>query len=236
MGRIPRWRLGQGVYHVLNRGINNVWIFSADEERDYFIELLVKVGASCKINVYHWVVMNNHFHLALEVMDVSELSYYVGKVSSLYSQYWHGKHGCGRGPIWQGRFKSIPVQKDGYLMRLGRYIERNPVVTGIKGVILPSDYKWSSAAAYVLGTSDPLVNVESHPYWALLGEDEKLRRKHYKKLLMEKDDEASELFAGRYVAVGGENFVSNIKLVRGRPSIRNKGRRLSNSNNLCVIA
>ncbi len=80
-----------------------------------------------------YAIMSNHFHLAIEALTTRELSAYVGSVCSLYSRYWHRHNGGGRGTIWQGRYKSIPVQMEGYMARLGRYIERNPVVAGIEG-------------------------------------------------------------------------------------------------------
>ncbi|HBC87423.1 MAG TPA: hypothetical protein DCZ94_10750 [Lentisphaeria bacterium] len=224
MGRVPRWRMGRGVYHVLNRGLNNSWIFETVEDRNYFVGLLSRIKKGCRINIYHWAVMSNHFHLAAEVMETDELSYYIGKVSSLYSQYWHKRHGGGRGPIWQGRYRSIAVQKQDYLMRLGRYIERNPLASNVEGIDAPEEYKWSSAAAYVSGAEDPLVEIELHPYWKSFAPDEKYRRTFYRDYLVEKDSEACELFGGGRSSVGDRKFVANLKVVSDRQSFRNDGK------------
>ena len=97
MGRVPRWRLGHGVYHIINRGINNTWILETEDDRNTFLELLVKQKTGKKISIYHWAIMSNHFHLAAESLNVKELSNYLSKVSSLYSRYWHRRHGTGRG-------------------------------------------------------------------------------------------------------------------------------------------
>ncbi len=72
MGRVPRWRLGDGIYHVLNRGLNNSWILSQEQDRDYFTKLLDVQRRNFKLNVYHYVVMSNHFHIAVEVLDMKE--------------------------------------------------------------------------------------------------------------------------------------------------------------------
>jgi putative transposase len=216
--------MGRGVYHVLNRGLNNSWILETAEDRDYFTSLLARIKGGCRINIYHWVVMSNHFHLAAEVMEINDLSYYIGKVSSLYSQYWHKKHGGGRGPIWQGRYRSIAVQKQDYLMRLGRYIERNPLASGVEGVNTPENYEWSSAGAYISGKEDPLVEIDLHPYWNSFGTDQSSRRDFYRNYLGIKDDEACGLFGGSNKIVGDEKFSSNIKILSDRQSFRNKGK------------
>ena len=224
MGRVPRWRMGRGVYHVLNRGLNNSWILGTAEDRSYFVSLFAKIKEGCRINIYHWAVMSNHFHLAAEVMETEELSYYVGKVCSLYSQYWHKRHGGGRGPIWQGIYRSIAVQKQDYLLRLGRYIERNPVASNVEGVNAPEEYKWSSAAAYVSGAEDPLIEIGLHPYWESFGTDEESRKTFYRDYLRERDNEACELFGGKRSSVGDRKFVTNLKVSFDRQSFRNSGK------------
>ncbi len=65
--------------------------------------------------------------------------------------------------MWQGRFRSVTVQKEGYLGRLGRYIERNPVRAGIADT--PWGYGFSSAAFYVgRRKDDPFVVLSDHPF------------------------------------------------------------------------
>ena len=141
--------------------------------------------------------MSNHFHLAIEALKTRELSAYIGTVRSLYSRYWHRNNGGGRGTIWQGRYKSIPVQKEGYMVRLGRYIERNPVAAGIDGVKYPWDYNWSSAKTYVEGTEDPLVTVGHHPSWNHLGRDDEERREAYAAYVRLKDAEDASCSVAR---------------------------------------
>lgn len=65
--------------------------------------------------------MSNHFHLAVESLKINELSSYVGKICELYSRHFHKRRG-GCGTLWQGRYKSTVVQKEGYLIRLGRFL------------------------------------------------------------------------------------------------------------------
>jgi len=225
MGRISRRRLGGGVFHVLNRGINKSWIMNDSEDRDFFLELLANEKRKFKMNVYHWCVMSNHFHLAVEALKVSDLSSYVGKVCELYSRHFHKRHG-GCGTVWQGRFKSCVVQKEGYLLRLGRYIERNPVRAEIEK--LPWDYAWSSARAYVKGSVDVLVEPEMHPVWNQLGDSERRRRVKYSQILGDANEAISDesMFIDvRNRVVGDESFSRSLRSSLGRLISRKPGRR-----------
>ncbi len=61
MGRIFRTRLGRGCYHVMNRALDGRFIFSESEDRRRFVDLLLKFSEPLKLNIYHWIVMSNHF-------------------------------------------------------------------------------------------------------------------------------------------------------------------------------
>ncbi len=223
MGRIPRSRLGKGVYHVINRGINQAWILDSDEEKKVFLELLTKHKLRYKINIYNWVLMSNHFHLAVEAKNIREVSLFIGKVCSLYSQWWHSRKG-GCGTLWQGRFKSVLVQKDGYLLRLGRYIERNPVAAEIKGIEVPWDYSWSSARAYISIDDDQLVCVRKHPYWEQLGSTDTERSLFYRNMISGKEKGDEELFHSHRSIIGDDDFRLNYRSMYGRPNSVRQGR------------
>ena len=227
MGRIPRWRLGKGVYHVFNRGVNSAWILSRPGDRDFFCHLLSEQKKHFNMEIYHYAVMSSHFHLALEALDTLTLSAYVGRVSALYSRHCHKENGGGNGSVWQGRFKSIVVQKELYLNRLGRYIERNPVAAGVEGVASPADYKWSSAGAYVSDRIDSIVAVDRHPYRKNWGDSEMECRKNYLAYINNGDDDGEKAIftssAGAWL--GDENFRQNLEIVSGRLSSRKRGRR-----------
>ena len=227
MGRVPRWRMGKGVYHVFNRGINSAWIFNDAEERDYFYQLLSGQKKLFQIEIYHYAVMSNHFHLAIETLDTKTLSAYIGKVSSLYSRYWHRTKKAGNGTVWQGRFKSIIVQKELYLNRLGRYIERNPVTAEIAGISEPADYQWSSAGAYVSAKKDELISPGRHPYRLNWGNSEEECRRNYQAYIdSDEDDESKAIFTQEAGCLGDEVFKSGLKLVAGRLTSRKRGRPL----------
>ncbi len=226
MARIPRRRLGPGVFHVINRAIDRRWIFSDDDDKQTFLDELTVQAKSSQFTVYHWVIMSNHFHLALEALTVADLSRYLGKVSERYSKYYHQKYG-GNGTLWQGRYLSKTVQKQGYLLSLGRYIERNPVRAGIKEVVYPWDYQWSSARSYARNRDDTLVRISDHPYWLSLAETDGKRKATYRRLLMAEQEAAADeaVFRRRDAVIGDKDFMSSIKSVAGRLIARKAGKR-----------
>jgi REP element-mobilizing transposase RayT len=156
MGRLARRRLGRGVYHVYNRAHGGAWVLAEPELKRQFLDRLVRFLPRQEVQVYHWAIMGNHFHLAAEALTTRALSGWLQRVCRSYSRWYHRERG-GYGYLWQGRYRSVLVEKDGYLPRLGRYIERNPVRVGVTGVVKAWAYEWSSARHYAQGAADPLV-------------------------------------------------------------------------------
>jgi putative transposase len=167
--------------------------------------------------------MSNHFHLAAEVLKIEDLSGYVGRATRLYSRYFHQRY-QGSGPLWERRFKSVLVQKEGYLNRLGRYIERNPV----RGEMAEHawEYGFSSAHAYVTGHDGTLVRLADHPFYALMGETAAARAATYRDYLLTDRDRAEDeaLFHGEGVVVGDDYFRAQAYVRGGRVTARRVGR------------
>lgn len=229
MGRLARRQLGDGIYHVYNRSANNVWILDTPESRDHFLKLLADYGQKYRLNIYHYCLMSNHFHLAIEggIKDISSL---ISGVCSRYSRHWHGAARNGYGPIWQGRYKSVIVQKANYLSRLGRYIELNPVRAGIVAGEQITEYRWSSAHCYLTGIADALVDPARHPLFAEAGVYGEQERKLYADYLQVPYQEDIVLFRSKASRIGDENFLSKLVSIGGRIKLR-PGRSSKNENN-----
>ena len=223
MGRIPRWRLGHGVYHVINRSLDRKWTLQDDADKHRFMELLIRQRAKYDINVYNWAIMSNHFHLAIEVLRPEDMSAYVGKVCELYTRY-HNKKYDGCGPLWQGRFKSILVQKNSYMSKLGRYIELNPVRAEMVGKAW--DYPWSSARHYVGLDGDPLTDGDRNWFYESLGATAEARSERYQQYLTIENEAQKDaaLFRSGDRIVGDEQFAANWALLAGRATARKTGR------------
>ncbi len=224
MGRLQRKRLRRGIYHVYNRSANNQWVLGDDLLKRRFLNLLIHFAKTYEVNVYHFSIMNNHFHLAIEG-DIAEISRYVGSLCGRFSRYYHEKTETGYGPIWQGRFKSIFVQKEGYLGRLGRYIELNPVRANMISHSDLIEYPWTSARYYLLGLSDDLIRPIDHPFHKQQDEYSVHNQKAHAEFLRIPHDEDLLLFRSDSKQIGDPRFLASIiegiggrlKLSAGRP-------------------
>jgi putative transposase len=139
--RVPR-QLQQGYcYHVLNRGNARATLYFDRADYLAFVELLAGMRAAYDIRLLAYSLMPNHFHLALQVGASGRLSDAMHWVQTSYAARFRTRYRS-TGHIFQGRFKSFPVQKDDHLLTVVRYIERNPVRS--KLVVRAVDWRWSS--------------------------------------------------------------------------------------------
>jgi REP element-mobilizing transposase RayT len=145
MPSTPRRESTTGIHHVMNRGVDHGIVFFDDEDR---IELGRRLGAihrDHEVSTLAYCLMDNHFHLLVRAPP-GRLSPAMQHLESVYTR--HTNERIGRdGPMFRGRFRSIPVETDPYLMWVTRYIHRNPLV--IPGVRRPATYRWSSYRAYL---------------------------------------------------------------------------------------
>ena len=87
--------------------------------------------------------MPNHWHLVVRPQADGGLSRYVGWLTLTHTQRWHAHYQTvGAGHVYQGRFKSFPIQEDEHLWTVGRYVERNALRAGL--VRRAEDWRWCS--------------------------------------------------------------------------------------------
>jgi putative transposase len=151
MARPLRIEYPGAVYHVTSRGNAGQAIFRDDEDRKTFLSTLDSVALRQGWLCHAYCLMNNHYHLLLET-PAPTLSAGMRQLNGLYTQRFNRRHGQ-KGHVLQGRFKSILVDRDPYLLELVRYVVLNPVRAG--AVKHPGDWEWSSYRASVGETSPP---------------------------------------------------------------------------------
>src|SRR6266571_135456 len=88
-------------------------------------------------------LMPNHFHLVLWPREDGQLSAYMAWLLTAHVRRYH-QHYHSSGHVWQGRFKSFPIEEDDHLLTVLRYIERNPLRAGLVG--RSEDWRWSSGS------------------------------------------------------------------------------------------
>ena len=206
----------------MNRALDRKFIFERADEKLLFLDLLVAGHRHYEATIYHWVIMSNHFHLAVEVRKTEDLSGWLANATRQYSRRYHKARG-GCGPLWQGRYQSILVEKDGYLGKLGRYIERNPVRVGM--VEAAGDYDFSSAQAYLSDQADALTRPKDSMFYQSMGACSEDRIKTYQQYLRTPQQRAEDeaLFRSRAAIIGDDAFVAGVRRSHGRLSVRSAG-------------
>ena len=195
--------------HVVQRGNNRLPCFFRDHDRHRYLDLLGELldDFGCKLHAY--VLMTNHVHLLLTPSRPRTVSALMQNVGSRYARFVNLSTGR-TGTLWEGRFKSFPVDGAHYALACTRYIELNPVRAGM--VAHPGSYRWSSIHFNAFGRADPLVTT--HPALDELAVEPALRRARYRELIAagQAQDELDAIrqCAAKQKAWGAEAFIATL--------------------------
>ena len=143
MPRTARLAPGGMVFHVLNRGVGQMQIFERENDYDAFRRVVDETLrlAPTRICAYCW--MPNHWHFVLWPQHDGDLSRFMQRMANMHTQRWQRAKGCvGHGHLYQGRFKSFPVESDDHFYAVVRYVERNALRAGL--VERAEDWPWGS--------------------------------------------------------------------------------------------
>jgi len=145
MAKIPRQSPGGYIYHVLNRANAGIQLFRRPEDYIAFEAILAEGLARIPMRLIAYCVMPNHWHPLLQPQSDGDLSRFMHWATMTHTQRWKVIHqSAGTGHLYQGRFKSFPVQGQYYYLTVLRYIEGNPLRAGL--VRSSREWLWSSMA------------------------------------------------------------------------------------------
>jgi len=161
MARRPRRSSGQAYFHVVNRSIRREPLFLKPNDYRAFLKVLNEGLAKHPVRLLSYCVLFNHWHLVVGPVDPPSLSRLMHWVTFTHATRWHRhRSSVGQGPVYQGRFKSIPIAAADSLLRACRYVERNALRAGL--VRRAQDWPWCSLAARLL--PQPPVPLVSTPF------------------------------------------------------------------------
>ena len=206
MARPWRIEFEGALYHVLSRGNGREDIYYDDQDRHQFLKTVGEMSERFEIDVYAYALMGNHYHLLLKT-NRSNLSKSMQWLGLTYTRRFNLKHSRA-GHLFQGRFKSIIVQNDAYLMRLSCYIHRNPLRAGI--VKRLADYRWSSYRSYGYGRKSPEWLNTGMIFSRFKGAD---KYKAYREKMQEYAKEEKKLWEDlrHGMIIGSKKFVDKIR-------------------------
>jgi putative transposase len=131
------------VYHVLNRAVGRATLFEKAGDYAAFEKILLQAHERFHTRLLAYAVLPNHWHLVVWPEQTGELTRYLQWLTVTHVRRWHAHHHTvGTGPIYQGRFKSFPIQKDEHFLTVCRYVERNPLRANL--VSRSEEWRWSS--------------------------------------------------------------------------------------------
>jgi len=114
MPLIPRGSNAGHAYHVLNRGNGGATVFHKDSDYAAFLDLLGAAKTRHPLKIFGFCLMPNHFHLVVAPTSIDGLSPFMQWWMTSHARRYHW-HYRSHGHVWQGRFKSFPIQQDGIL-------------------------------------------------------------------------------------------------------------------------
>lgn len=143
MPRPKRADEANGIYHALNRGNARNAIFEKPEDYDAFERILGEGVQRYACQILSYQLMPNHWHFVLQPLEDGAMSNFLRWVTLTHTQRYHAHSGTsGEGRVYQGRFKSFPIQDDDHFLVVSRYVERNALRASL--VNRAVDWKWGS--------------------------------------------------------------------------------------------
>ena len=149
MPRTARMSQGGICYHVINRANGGAEVFRRDRDFDAFIDMMGEASERVPMRLLAYCLMPNHFHFVAWPKEDGDLSHWMRWLTTTHVRRRHAIDKTS-GHVWQGRYKSFPIELDDHLLTVLRYVERNPVRAEL--VTRSADWNWSSARTRKTGS------------------------------------------------------------------------------------
>lgn len=202
MARPKRIDIPFCLFHVFSRTNSGDRAFLDQKDHGRFLEYLEKYATLFTFRVHAWCMMPTHFHILLESTNRPAISELMRRLLTAYTVYFNRRHGR-HGHLFQGRFKSLVVDKANYLLALSWYIHRNPDTAIPK--VNPETYAGSSLRYYINGGGPSFLYTTEILSWF------KGDRARYAEFMRKGLDEDTKPTILQQRFIGGEAFVERLK-------------------------
>jgi REP element-mobilizing transposase RayT len=193
----------------MNRGRRAEKIFLDQKDYKVFLDLLEETVDIWNIKVAAYCLISNHYHILLQTPEVN-ISRSMRHLNGVYTQRFNRRHKHD-GPLFRGRYKSIVVGADSYLLQLVRYIHKNPVKAGLAEK--SEQYSWSSHKGY-LSVARKWDWLYKEFVFSLLTTKKQNWVGQYKKFMSMEDEQGIDQIVARKkwpAMIGTDDFIDWIK-------------------------
>ncbi len=161
MARSIRGVVGGGYYHVLNRGNGRQRIFHKESDYEAFERVLGEaLGRYAGVTLLAYCLMPNHWHLILHPRGDRDLPAFMQWMMVTHVRRHHQAHSSrGGGHLYQGRYKSFPIQDDHHFLVVCRYVESN----AFRARLMRLGGNWRFCSLHTRGMDKPLVKLSDWP-------------------------------------------------------------------------
>ncbi len=131
------------VFHVINRGVGKQQLFFNDQDYLAFERVIQETLEKRPMRILSYCLMPNHWHFVLWPEDDVDLGKFMQRLTVTHVTRWQKNYNMvGNGHLYQGRFKSFPVETEDYFYQVNRYVERNALRA--KLVSKAENWQWGS--------------------------------------------------------------------------------------------
>jgi putative transposase len=208
------------VYHVFSRSIAGFKIFNTETDYSRILQVIryykkekpdvsfsrfdkliheLKISFANEhnkkeelVSIIAYCVMPTHLHLILKQEKNNGISIFMNNILNSYTRYFNTKHER-KGPLWESRFKSVPVMTDEYLLHLTRYLHLNPVTSQL--IDSPEQWPASSYKEY-------LGIAENHDSFCKFSNVIKMKSDQYKEFVEDRISYQQELHRIKSLLLG----------------------------------
>ena len=209
MSRPLRIQYPDAWYHVMNRARRGQALFPDKADLETFLDILKETASMFNLNVSAFCLMPNHYHLLVQTPDAN-LARCMRHINGVYTQRYNIRNNCD-GTLFRGRYKSILVEADSYLLELVRYIHRSPLRAGMARKV--NRYTWSSHRGY-LSDAQKWEWLHKDFVLGMLAKYKAVQKRKYRQFVeMADSEELISAFEKRNLPsmLGGKKFIARVK-------------------------
>ena len=138
---------------MINRAVARLTLFEKQEDYEAFKRVLRLAHERVNLGILAYCVMPNHWHFVVHPETDTQVTDFFRWLTHTHTMRWHAHyHTEGTGHLYQGRFKTFPIEEDEHLLSVLRYVERNALQASL--VERAEDWKYGSLWRIVHGNDD----------------------------------------------------------------------------------